>query len=253
MPYRYVPLLRTKIGETNALRNLSNAAKARAFPIFQLAATPPAGFAAALSAALPQGVVALDGTFNFGLTSSTNDFTAMIAALGNANLRVVPSIEVDAPQQYIAAVQRVVGKYAPGVVVRATLRLLPRAMAWIAAQNWQPNTVDLLIDAGHVAGYESGQFQGFVLQVINQNIPAAPQLRSITLASAAAPQDHSALAFGRNDVPRLDWQLWNAIAPQVQFALDYGDYCTLHPDLTEPPGIAMTRATVSVRYAIEND
>jgi hypothetical protein len=43
------------------------------------------------------------------------------------------------------------------------------------------------------------------------------------------------------------------VAPQVPFQLDYGDYGVSDPDLIEPPGIAMARATISVRYSVDND
>jgi hypothetical protein len=45
--------------------------------------------------------------------------------------------------------------------------------------------------------------------------------------------------------------LWKALAPKFP-DLDYGDTGTVHPSLDDPPGFAMTRATVSVRYTIDD-
>jgi hypothetical protein len=91
-----------------------------------------------------------------------------------------------------------------------------------------------------------------VVHTITNSLQNSAQWRSITLASSAAPRDYTALPIGRSDIPRLDWQLWQAASRQVQFQLDYGDYGIAHPDLTEPPGIAMVRASVSVRYTIDD-
>jgi hypothetical protein len=75
----------------------------------------------------------------------------------------------------------------------------------------------------------------------------------VTLASAAAPKDNSSLIHGPNRVLREDWRLWSATYQMSPVQLDYGDYCTGHPDLTEPPGVAMANATVSARYTLDNE
>jgi hypothetical protein len=194
----------------------------------------------------------VDGSFNFSETNSTASFTAMVAGLGR-HIPVLPAVECNAPPNYVTAVQRFVGRFAPGVVVKANLRQLPNVAAWVASQNWAASNVDLVISAGHAADYDPAMFEGFVLHAIQTNIQNGNVWRSVTLAASSAPKDHSALALGSNVIPRLDWQLWNAVAPQLRFQVDFGDYGIAFPDLAEVPGIAMTRATVSVRYTIDND
>lgn len=76
--------------------------------------------------------------------------------------------------------------------------------------------------------------------------------KSLVLLSGSAPKDHSALALGRNCIPRLDWRLWNSVR-QTYPNIDYGDYANLHSDLTPPPPVAMRNATVSVRYTTDSE
>ena len=84
------------------------------------------------------------------------------------------------------------------------------------------------------------------------HVPGAPNWRSVTLCASAAPRDYSTLPHGRTNVPRRDWNLWQAIAPHLPFQVDYADTGTLHPNLVEPPGVAMAMATVSARYTTDD-
>jgi hypothetical protein len=254
VPYRYVPHLRSKAGEAVALENLSAPAKARMLPIIHVSEAPPPTFAHRAGPAWAGLPMALDGMFNYGSTGSLQDFNTVFHALGAAAVGVIPATECNAPAQYVAGIMAVIGRYGAGLVVKATIGQLPVVDAWVAAQGWNQADIDLVIDAGHVGAYgNAAPFAAFVLHALRHNVPQVPGWRSVTLASAAAPRDYSAVPVGRSTVPRLDWQLWGQVSGQTPFALDYGDYGVSHPDLTEPPGVAMTVATVSVRYAIDDE
>jgi hypothetical protein len=136
--------------------------------------------------------------------------------------------------------------------VKTTLRRLPDLTKWISDQNWKPDEIDLVVMAGHLADFDLSQIEGVVDFAVNNQLPSPQSWRSVTLASSAAPRNYTALPVGRTEVPRLDWQLWNAIIQSTRFTLDYGDYGISHPDLTDPPGIAMARASVSVRYSADD-
>lgn len=42
------------------------------------------------------------------------------------------------------------------------------------------------------------------------------------------------------------------LSKNAPYQLDYADFSSVHPDLTDPPGYVMARATVSVRYAVDD-
>lgn len=246
MPVRYLPILKTKAGEITALDNLNPATKNRILPVFHVTTTVSSRFAPALSAAWANRMLAVDGSFSFNTGGSTAPFNALIRALRAQNVVAIPSISISADPRLVAAASAFVNAH--GLVVRATLNELPAVAAWVAAQGWAVNDIDLIVDVGHVAAIPGNLLSPVIAAAMVQNIGAASPYRSVTLAAAAAPKDHGDLPRGRSDVPRHDWSLWQAVAPQVPFQLDYADYCAGHPDLTEPPGVAMASATVSARY-----
>lgn len=252
MPFRYIPHLRSKAGEVTALQKLGPVAASRMLPLVHIVTKPPAAFAKAMAGAWAGKPMALDGGYNYDVKNSIADFSAMYKTLGDGGVGVFPSLSVGAPAKYVASIQPHVGKYAAGLLVKTSLNDLGSAAGWVQAQSWKTSDVDLVLDLKHIGGYGPGMLAPVVTQQLAKNV-AKGQWRSVTLASAAAPKDFTNLAAGRNDVARLDWQLWSAVRGTVPFALDYGDYGVGHPDLDEPPGVAMVSATVSVRYTTKDN
>lgn len=253
MPYRYVPMLRSKSGEVTAIERLAVQARNRLFPVVHLVARPPNTFVQRLAAVwdLP---LAIDGLFNFSATGTTTAFVATVNGLRAAGLIVSPSTETDVDPAYAQAVGNLVTARHPYVVVKVPVGELAGVGAWVASRGWTPNNVDLVISAGYVAEYPPRDFAAFVAHSIRSTLPLRGAWRSITLASASAPKDYSGLAAGRNEVPRRCWALWQNTHNAVEdIHLDFGDYAIAHPDLQEPPGVAMVRASVSVRYAVDDN
>jgi len=251
--FRYVPILRSKAGEATALQNLSAANKARMFPLIHISAKPPSAFATKIAVSWAKLPMALDGLFYAGVMGSTAQFTKIFHELGKGGVRVIPSVECDSPAPYVAAIKGLIGRYAPGLVITATPRHLPTLVAWVAAEGWKPADVDLVINVGVISAYGASLVVPVVISAIQSYIPSLSPWRSVTLASSAAPKDFGALSSGLNLIARDDWHLWQRVSSQVPFQLDYGDYGVAHPDLTEPPGAAMARATVSARYTLDDE
>lgn len=252
MTYRYVPMLRTKAGEVTAISHLASVAKDRMFPIFHVVTTPPSTFAARLVSTWAPRAMALDGLFNFATTGTTTTFAAIFAELRRGGVDVIPCIEQDADPTYVAAAKKLIDARNPRLVVKTSLPQLPKLQAWVTTHGWAPSSVDLIVSVGPLAEVYSPLFVDYVRTIMSGHVPNVGAWATITLASAAAPKDHSQLAPGRNDVPRSDWQLWSSVHSHVGYQLDYGDHAVSHPDLTEPPGVAMARATVSVRYTVDD-
>ena len=251
MTYRYVPMLKTKAGEVDALTNLDQAVKQRVLPVFHVTTSVAASFAPGIGGASANRLAAVDGTFSFNTSGGTATFNHVIQSVRQHNVRAYPSIDVNAPANLVTAAANLVG--ADGVMVRTSLATLGNVAAFLGQQGWQPASVDLVIDAGHVAALPIPLLANLVTNTLIQQIPANSPYRSVSLSAAAAPKDHGDLPRGRSDVPRRDWALWSAVYPNVPFQLDYADYGTGHPDLTEPPGVAMASATVSARYTAATD
>ncbi|MBR1156264.1 hypothetical protein JQ575_37485 [Bradyrhizobium sp. JYMT SZCCT0428] len=110
----------------------------------------------------------------------------------------------------------------------------------------------MVVNLKEVQGLDPGLLHPVVVSALSKNI-AAGQWRSVTLAASSAPKDHGGLPSGRSTVPRRCWHVWNTAANAMSFSLDFGDYAAGTPDLTDPPGMAMTKATVSARYAVDGE
>ncbi|MFI4976105.1 MAG: hypothetical protein ACHP84_16310 [Caulobacterales bacterium] len=250
MPFRYVPILRSKAGEATALHNLDAAAKQRVFPVIRLTAAVPATFAGRMAGAWVGRDLALDGYYSLTQTGSTVPLQSLANTLTAAGVHVLPSIRVGAPAPYIAAIQHMRQQSQGRLVVLARLGDMATLDAWLISINATPPAADLVIVAGHVPDYGAGALDPVVTHSL-QTLPNPANWRSITLASSAAPRDYAPFPLGLSSVSRLDWVLWQAVHPAVQFQLDYGDYGIAHPDMTEPPGVAMVRASVSAKYTLD--
>jgi hypothetical protein len=136
--------------------------------------------------------------------------------------------------------------------VKAKLNQLHNVQAWVVAQGWSANEVDLVVTLGHIANFDPATLQPAVTATILGQVSNPLRWRSLTLSASAAPQDHGGLTVGRNNVPRLDWRVWAGVRPTLPYQIDYADYLTITPDLADPPGYVMARATVSARYTVDD-
>lgn len=248
--FRYLPMMKTRAGEVTALTNLPPPVRGRILPVLHVCETVAAGFAPSLAAGWAGQLTALDGAFNANHQQNANAFTTLLQAMRNGGIPTMPSVSISDPLFYQqVAIASVDGN---GLVVKTTLPNVAATCSWVASNQWATGSIDLVVDLRHIGDVDPGTFAGYVAMVLNQNAEALASFRSITLASGAAPKDHGAPVRGPNLVSRRDWALWSAVAPVVAQRLDYADYLTGHPDLTEPPGAAMGNATVSARYTLDH-
>ncbi|MFG3593244.1 hypothetical protein [Bradyrhizobium sp. RDI18] len=246
-------MLKTKSGEAAALLQLPTNQRDRIAPVFHVGERPPATFVSRMATAWSGRRCFLDGAFNYNVTGGSGDFDRMFRSLGAAGVPVVPVIEVGAVAGYNRAAIAHVGRSGagPGLMLKCTPSQLPGAAAYAQQLNQAPTNIDLLIDAGHIAEFDPVSFAGYVGHILQASVPGTPW-RSVTLASSSAPKDFGQLGPGTTVVPRNDWLCWRNL-PQGGAPIDFADFGISHRDLTEPPGMAMAGATVSVRYAIDDN
>jgi hypothetical protein len=250
--FKYRPMLRSKAGEAEALTNLTPPAKGRMMPVIHMVHKPPATFGASIVAAWATRPMALDGTFHCDVTGSPHLYNAMFDHIGKGKVDLIPSIDFNASAPYLTVVQKLKDRYSSGLIVKAKPNQLQNVGAWIASQGWQPSEIDLVVYLTEIGGYDPDMLEPVVVQGIKTHIPNPSPWRSITLSASAAPKDMSNLKAGRNEVPRNEWRVWSGVSNNVPYQVDYADFASVHPDLTDPPGYVMATATVSVRYATDD-
>ena len=249
----YRPLLKTKAGEVKALKELSPAARRKVQPIFHVTSAVASSFNARLGVAWSGLPMALDGLFNFSETGSANATENLFRSLSASGVDIIPCVDFAAPVGYVKSIQGLLSKSGPRVLVKATLKQLPDIEKWVATQGWKSADIDLLVIAGSLAEFGVDMLEPLVIKSLTDNISEPTDWNSISLAASAAPRDMGTVNRGRNLIPRLDWELWKRVSSQFQHQLDYGDYATGHPDLTEPPAYMLGSATVSVKYTVEKN
>lgn len=244
-------MLKTKAGEANALDNLAASAKSRIKPVLHVTSSVAASFAKTMGSAWSGRPLSVDGRFSFNSTGSTAPFTAVVNSMRSNGIPAIPSISTDAHGRLIAAAVALVNK--DGVMVRTPWYDLPNLATFIATHGWSSSEVDVVLDVGEVSAVAVPAMATAIANSLVAQFGSSQPYRSLTLASSAAPKDHGGLAYGPSNIPRRDWELWNATRTQIPFQVDFADYASGHPDLTEPPGVAMASATVSARYAMLTD
>ena len=249
--YTYRPFLRTKAGEVTALKHLDKTARRRIEPIFQLTATVPSSFVPRMAGAWAGFPVILDGRYNFDSTGDTVVMEQLHRELNAQNIPAHPAIEVLTVGPYLLAVKKLSAASGGRLAIVAQLKNLPYVENWVIHHGWSMTSVDLIVHVGHVAEPSPLPLHEVVANAVSSL--SGRGWKSVTLAASAAPKDMAALNAGRNVVPRRDWELWQSVYSRCEFQLDYADYAANHPNLDEPPGVAMAVATVSVRYTAGND
>ncbi|UMM08450.1 beta family protein [Gluconobacter frateurii] len=251
MTYTYFPALRTKSGEANALNNLSSSEKDRICPILQIPDNIPPKFNSVFTSSWVNRFAILDGDFNTTLKSNAHDFLNEFQYLLSKGVTVSPCYVMGCSSIYENAIFSIPSSQYQYLSIRTNINDILNVIPFILSKKIPASSVVLIIDLGDISKLFTATFQSFIESLISQVINAE-SWQSVVLLSGAAPKDHSLLAGGRNTVPRLDWILWQYLVSKHS-NLHFGDYLTLHPDLTSPPGFAITRATVSVRYTCDDE
>ena len=197
MPFRYVPILKTKAGEVEALANLSPMARSRIFPLVRATTQIPATFQPSVLSMLTGLSIALDGEHNFSASGSFAAFASLFRGLGTHGMSVIPAISFNSVPAYLTASRRLVGVYAPGAVLQIALVDLPQAQAWCTQQlQIPPSDIDLVITVGDVSSYDPSTMARYVRGCLTGSLNATSPWRSISLNSYSAARDHGGYARG---------------------------------------------------------
>lgn len=255
----YVPVLRWKKAEQDALRALFEHEKLRLTPLFEIPARRPLPRKDAPPPKRPRAkgdwLVAMAtslagswGTLRPGFAEVCPEITdpdplTEIAArteqffslARSRSVKLIPVVRLAFDPTRRSAIQRVATQDKNGVCIRLSRVDLGRATLdrelseLIQNLNVEPRQVDLVVDL-HIV--DDG---GFDLLVICSQIPYLRQWRTFTVVGGAFPSGLAKSSYGFNSFGRSEWRAWSE---QVQRVLPrkpaYGDYTTVHPVPFDP-------------------
>ena len=277
-PTHYVPILRWKRAEKDALRYLKAEDRKRITPLIEL---PPTVFKArkkdGQEVEPPDPAQVLEGEakklleacgnspFFLDLRYVTNtvqrnggsvhalEYLAEIAR--NYRLAPLPVTGLCRSQEYQLSVRNVLNKDRRGICLRITpLEVLRDGFAndiddFLKTLGLDPKSVHLLLD------YEANASARPDQQTILGRIPDLHKWQTLILASGAFPPDLQSFQPGNTKIPRTDWILWKDIVSQngkrplrkpafSDYTIQYGLY-------KEP--VEGSNPSASIRYTLDEE
>jgi hypothetical protein len=281
----YVPILKGKPAEFEALRTLDPALRSSLTPVIEI--TPPeydfAGKAykttprqhLLASLAVLQGGwpvpdrLFLDLAHLDSLSISRAALHPVVLAEAESRRVGLVTVPVTSPSRTVPfheAVRRVIRRGEAGVCFRLTASWFEDATTVKAVlQNLLryyavvPDAVDLILDLRALPSERAVNPASLVTATrdLLASLPHLARWRSLTLAAGSFPATPSAKvkADTIGTLPRREWSLWHAVrttAPRLKRSASFADYAIQHPDLVivDPRVI---KPSASIRYSDATD
>jgi len=274
----YVPVLRWKAAEKEALEKLSDKQKEYMTPIAEIIMPQPTPSKKDERVKSPQELLAESinilksrltkipeeirkywGTTPLFIDLSLVDISLRveglktILSLGKSlGLYLIPVINLYSSSDIKNAYVTLARENARGMCLRLFRSnfnkntLLIDITNFLISYRLDPQNIDLLIDFQITNGLCSQLIE------LNEQIPNLSKWRTLTVISGAFPKDLTDFTVDLHYIPRLDWNSWiNQIkSNSLMRKPSFGDYTIQHPIYAEPtPGM---NPSASIRYTLED-
>lgn len=167
-------------------------------------------------------------------------FTYVFDALRGLETNAIPAVPVEADTATIRAVSAIVKTDSQGVAIsvrledlmksdpRARIETLASILGVLLAES------DLVIDLGAPNFEPYDAFAGALIAAM-QKLGDLGAFRNIVLIGTAIPKTFKDIAKGADEIPRHDWMFYRALMakmPEDMRRPNFGDYTIVHPDFT---------------------
>lgn len=276
-PKHYVPILKWKRAEQNALQALSDEDKKLMTPLIQFVMPKPKSVAnpdeSLISrfrekmAELPkqilkawgQGAIFIDFSLLHTPALKVESVKAITASGHGIGLRLIPVLNLSDNAELKKAICATARKYSSGICLRLvrydlssntdTVRLDKEIETFLRESGLTEENVDLLVDTKEIG--QNGEYGKYVRA--SQKVPNLMNWRTFIFASGAFPADMSAYDIqDENLIPRRDWKYWRDQLNEKNVIRKptFADYTIQYPIYQEssqffPP-------TTTIKYALED-
>jgi hypothetical protein len=264
MEDHYVPILKGRLGEFEALSRTDDATRSQMTPLLEvvpgnlddedpdLIELSIRRFAERLAQKWPFGdrVMTDVGLLAYQTPLSGGRLPVVMLAeeLASRGVQAIPVVRLGESSVVQEAAATVIAERAGGACIRVTVedfdadvpldQLLTTALRELRIT---PDQVDLVIDYGTIRDDSVVTLSSNLSRYVLRTIPDLEAWRSFTIAAGAFPAELSSFTPGLiGEVPRLDAQLWRAIVDRSSLARTpgFGDYAIAHPVLPQGAGFA---------------
>ena len=273
----YVPVLKWRQGEYQALLRLSSSTAQRVAPLIEV--TPPeydfekkrvkktmdaqlAPFAKRLKAKWGDRPAFLDTALlpaTTRMADGVHPLTFLMAAAREHGGELTPVTSLDRDLAHYNAVAAAVVQDDRGVAVRVSLDDITepdfgqKLISLLAELEVELVDADLIIDLA-AKNFEPLGDLGSLLAAVLQSEPAFSATRSLVLVGTSFPISMGEVKLPEQELPRLEWRLCKLVTselPATFRALTFGDYTIASADI--PQGdMRLLKPSATVRYTIDD-
>lgn len=270
----YVPSLRWRQGEYQALMRLSDDAKLRTVPLLTIPAIEfdfelrqpkktvhqhvhpfPRRYKAkwsTRSAWIDVEASILAGSMNDG----ADVFTYVFDGLREFKAEAVPVITIAADDKLIAIIKSIISKDRKGLGLRARFEDIMRPTFSASVRQLatklgiELSDIDLFLDLGSPSYEPYATFAGALITAFGM-LADLGLFRNFVLIGTAIPESMGDVTKEGADLPRHDWLFYNELLAKLPSAMrrpNYGDYTIVHPSFA-PVDMRMIKSAGKVVYA----
>jgi hypothetical protein len=243
MKTKYVPLLKVKQGELEALGYLEQDIKKNTIPLIQFIEDTnlkrSGDYVDTIIRRLTKAWGRNDNILYFDVSNLKSIHLIRIFAnqLVNFGRRFIPVVHYNYQDDYLALVKD--NYLSNGICLRIKKSFMSPEMVnkFISAirKNLEikPENIDLLIDFEQITTEDVKNYQKIFLDLYNS--VKAMKLRRIIISAGSFPQKVSEVTQNKiGIIPRPEWELWNSISRKTKDSnLIYSDYGNQHPIYNE--------------------
>ncbi|MEQ8399383.1 MAG: beta family protein [Silicimonas sp.] len=273
----YVPALRWRLGEYQALARLTATAKNRIVPYVTI---PEVEFDFELwqpKKTVQEHVHPFAARFNakwgqrpawVGVHPSISDkpmgdgrdiFSYVFEALRAFQANALPAAPLDAAPAMVASVAAIVARDGLGAAISIRLEDLmkpdarTRIEALAAAIGLSLDDIDLVIDLGAPNFEPYNAFAGALIAAM-QKLGNLHDFRNFVVIGTAIPETFKDVAKGADQLPRHDWLFYQALLGKMPSGMrqpNYGDYTIVHPEFA-PVDMRKIKSAGKLVYTTSN-
>ncbi len=269
----YVPVLRWRQGEYQALARLSSAAKNRIAPFitipeveFDFETSQPKKsvrehvhpFAVRFNAKWgprPAWIGVHPSIAEESMDDGRNILAYVFNALRAFEANAIPAVPLDVTLPIVTSVRAIVATDGLGVAIAIRLEDLmksntrSRIDGLAASLGVALNEVDLVIDLGAPNFEPYAAFAGALIAAISR-LGTLQAFRNFVVIGTAIPETFKDVAKGADQLPRHDWLFYRAFIGKMPIGMrrpNFGDYTIVHPKF-KPVDMRMIKAAGKLVY-----
>lgn len=167
-----------------------------------------------------------------------NIFTYVFEAMWTFQANAMPAVPLDASSPMIASVAEIVATDGLGAAIAVRLEDLmkpdarTRIEALTAALGVSLHEIDLIVDLGAPNFEPYNAFAGALIAAM-QKLGDLHAFRNFVVIGTAIPETFKDVAKGADQLPRHDWLFYQALLGKMPAGVrqpNYGDYTIVHPE-----------------------